>query len=399
VTRGAAAQWLGHDEVDDNPSMSSPIDFEAEGLLDGLAGEERDSRLALLEKLADDGAEIEELRSAVAEGRLALMPLERMLAGRPRYTSSEISELAGVPIDELERQWRSLGLAVPNRDEKVLSREDLESANRMRAILDTGLSSDRLAELGRTIAVAMSQFAAASRQVVATTIADEGGSEDEVSNRLSEAGTGLIPTVGPTLDYVYRRHLREQLRHAMFDVEGEGGVGAVTDAGPIAIGFADLVGFTRLGEQLPPEQLGRVTGRLEEAAGAVVHGPVRLVKLIGDAAMFASSDSTSLLEAILELVETVDSDEEDGYPLLRAGVSYGQAFTRGGDYYGPPVNLASRITEVARPGSVLIDGAAKDHVSEGSYRFSRAGRKSLKGISGSVELYRVRRLETPDHDP
>src|SRR6478735_3452184 len=99
--------------------MSSSIDFEREGLLDGLSGDERESRLALLERLAADGAEVEELRDAIDGGRLALMPLERMLAGRPRYTPEEISELSGVPIDELERQWRSIGLAVPNRDEGV----------------------------------------------------------------------------------------------------------------------------------------------------------------------------------------------------------------------------------------------------------------------------------------
>ena len=147
------------------------------------------------------------------------MPLERMLAGRPRYTPEEISELSGVPIDELERQWRSIGLAVPNRDEAVMSREDLDAANRMRSILDAGLAPEQLAELGRTIAVAMSQFAAASRQVVGGTFVGDGGAEDEVSDRVAEGAGGLIPTVGPTLDYVYRRHLREQLRHAAFDEE------------------------------------------------------------------------------------------------------------------------------------------------------------------------------------
>jgi adenylate cyclase len=374
--------------------VSSPIDFDAEGLLEGLAGDERESRLELLNRLADDGADAEELRDAVEDGRLALLPLERMLAGRPRYTPTEVAELSGVAIDELERQWRSIGLAVPNRDEVVLSREDLEAANRMRAVLDAGLSPEQLAELGRTIAVSMSQFAAASRQVVAGTFVEEGLNEREASDRVSDAVGGLIPVVGPTLDYVYRRHLREQLRHAAFDVEGEDALrgGSLPDAGPIAIGFADLVGFTRLGEQLPPEELGRVTGRLEDVAREVAHGPVRLVKLIGDAAMLASADTTSLLEAMLELVAAMAA-EEDGFPLVRAGVAYGQAFTRGGDYYGPPVNLASRITEYARPGSLLIDSAAREHLEPGDRRLSRVGRKHFKGISSSVELFRVRRSE------
>ena len=167
----------------------------------------------------------------------------------------------------------------------------------------------------------------------------------------------------------------------------------------IAIGFADLVGFTKLGEQLLPEELGRVTGRLEDVARSVAHGPVRLVKLIGDAAMLASADTTALLEAMLELVETMAAEEEE-FPLVRAGIAYGSAFTRGGDYYGRPVNLASRITEAARPGTVLVGPGVREHIEPDDYRISRPVRKHLKGIAGNVELYRVRRLEAePGDDP
>jgi adenylate cyclase len=396
-------------------AMSARIDFAAEGLLNGLDGEERESRLALLERLEADGVELEELRSAVADGRLALLPLERMLSGRPRYTTVEVAERSGVPIEELERQWRSLGLAVPGRDEVVMSGEDLDAADRMREILDTGLDPEQLAELSRTIAAAMSQFAAASRQVVGQIFVGEGGTEGEVSDRVKRGAGGLIPTVGPTLDYVYRLHLREQLRHAAFDEGGEGGVVAgPPDAGPIAIAFADLVGFTKLGEQLPPEDLGRVTGRLEVTAREIAHGPVRLVKLIGDAAMFASADTTALLESLHELVERMGADEDEdgdgegegdegeerdeGMPLIRAGCAYGPAFTRGGDYYGRTVNLASRITDAALPGSVLVSAEVRERADEDAFRFSRARRRHLKGMSGRVELYRCRRRDDGDDE-
>ncbi|MFN8112960.1 MAG: adenylate cyclase regulatory domain-containing protein [Solirubrobacterales bacterium] len=381
--------------------MSEKIDFEAEGLLDGLEGDERESRLSLLGRLADDGCTLQELRSAVADGRLALLPLERMLAGRPRYTPMEVAERSGIPIDELERQWRSIGVAVPDRDEVVLSAEDLDAADRIRGILDAGLDADQLAELSRTIAVAMSQFAAASRQVVGQTFVGDGGNEREVSDRVQEGAGGLIPTVGPTLDYVYRLHLREQLRHAAFDEVAEGTIGgAPPDAGTLAICFADLVGFTKLGEQLPPEELGKITGRLEELARDVSHGPVRLVKLIGDAAMFASSDTDALLDSTHELVERMaEGDEDEELPLIRAGLAYGPVFTRGGDYYGRAVNLASRITETARPGSVLVTAEIRDHADEGEFAFSRARRKHLKGISGSVELFRCRRADADEQTP
>lgn len=378
--------------------MSETIDFEAEGLLDGLEGEERESRLSLLRRLADDGCTLQELHSAVADGRLALLPLERMLSGRPRYTPLQVAERSGVPIDELERQWRSIGVAVPGREDVVLSAADLDAADRIRGILDAGLDPDQLAELSRTIAVAMSQFAAASRQVVGQTFVGEGGTEREVSDRVQKGAGGLIPTVGPTLDYVYRLHLREQLRHAAFDEAADGTAdGAPPDAGTVAVAFADLVGFTKLGEQLPPEELGKITGRLEELAREVSRGPVRLVKLIGDAAMFASSDTDALLDSMHELVERMAEGEEDEeLPLIRAGIAYGPVFTRGGDYYGRAVNLASRITETARPGSVLATAEIRDHADEEEFTFSRARRKHLKGISGSVELFRCRRKGVGD---
>jgi len=381
--------------------MSEKIDFEAEGLLEGLEDDERASRLALLERLASDGCDLDELRSAVTDGRLALLPLERMLSGRPRYTTVEVAERSGVPIDELERQWRSLGVAVPGRDEVVMSADDLAAADRIREVLDAGLDSDQLAELSRTIAVAMSQFAAASRQVVGQTFVGEGGTEGEVSDRVKQGAGGLVPTVGPTLDYVYRLHLREQLRHAAFDEVSDGGiVASPPDAGALAVGFADLVDFTKLGEQLPPEELGRVTGRLEVIAREVSHGPVRLVKLIGDAVMFASADTDALLEAAHELLERMaEGEDEDELPLIRAGCAYGPVFTRGGDYYGRSVNLASRITETARPGSVLVTEEIRDHSASGAFSFSRARRKHLRGVSGSVELYRCRRADPePDED-
>jgi adenylate cyclase len=140
------------------------------------------------------------------------------------------------------------------------------------------------------------------------------------------------------------------------------------------------------------------------------------VKLIGDAAMFASADTTALLESLHELLERMaededggeaegddgveddDEDEDEGMPLIRAGCAYGPAFTRGGDYYGRTVNLASRITDAALPGSVLVSTEVREHADEDAFKFSRARRKHLKGVSGRVELYRCRRREDGDGD-
>jgi len=372
--------------------MAAKIDFEAEGLLEGIDGDERRSRVALLERLSSEGVELDDLRSAVEEGRLAVLPVERLLAGEPRYSIEELAERAGVPIEILERQWRSLGLALPDRREQVLSRDDLEAAHRLRALLDSGLEPEAIAELGRTIAVAMSQLAAASRQVIATTFARPGDTEQELSDRIYEQTRSLIPLVGPTMDYSYRVHLREQLRHAAFAAGALDERTGVPTA-VVTVGFADLVGFTKLGEDLQPEELGHVTGRLEELAREVAVGPVRLVKLIGDAAMLAAPDTGALLEAIHDLLDAM-AEEGEGFPLIRAGVARGPTLSRGGDFYGASVNLASRITGVARPGSVLVSTDVRDACAD-DYRFSRAGGKRLRGI-GTVELFRCRREDEPE---
>jgi adenylate cyclase len=222
--------------------MSETIDFDAEGMLDGLEGSEREDREALLQRLADDGVPPDELRAAAREGRLAVLPVERLLTGRPRYTLVEIAERSGVPVAFLERQLRSVGSGVPGREEKAMSNDDLEAAHRQRALLDSGLDEDQIVELSRTIAVAMSQFAAASRQIMAAAFVQPDDTEREFSERLTDQTRALVPLVGPSLEYVYKMHLREQLNHAVFDAEG-GEAGET-----VAIAFADLVGFTRLGE-------------------------------------------------------------------------------------------------------------------------------------------------------
>ena len=124
---------------------------------------------------------------------------------------------------------------------------------------------------------------------------------------------------------------------------------------------------------------------------------MRLVKLIGDAAMLVGPEPGAVLDAALELVERASREGGD-FPILRAGVASGEAVGRGGDWYGRPVNLASRITDRARPGSVLAAEQVHDAL-EDSYDWSFAGGRRLKGIDGEVKLYRARRLDDSEASP
>jgi adenylate cyclase len=371
--------------------VSGSIDYEGEGLLDGLEGDARAARLELLESLASDGAGLEELRAAVEEGRLALLPVERLLSGSDRLTPDEVAERAGVEREQLDKQWQALGmpLAAESGEEREQTADDLEAAKRVRAFLDAGLDPDALIEMARVMAMSMSQFAAATRQMVSSVFTAPGDSELEVARRFEALAGVLIPMLGPTLEHAYKLQLREQLRHAAVDIEALR-VGQLESSEQMAVAFADLVDFTGLGERLPPEELGQVTGRLGELAGEVARGPVRLVKLIGDAAMLASPDTGALVDAALDLIDAAESEGED-FPGIRAGIACGPVLPRGGDFYGRTVNLASRITGVARPGSLLVSGEVRDALCD-EYRFSDAGHKRLKGIETAGRLFRCRDL-------
>jgi adenylate cyclase len=372
----------------ENPPMPK-IDFEAEGLLEGLDGEAREARLKLLRELAEDGVSLEELREAVAVGRLALLPVERVLTGEGgRYTTREIAEQAGVGLEELQRANAALGVSNPDPDSKSLGEMDLEAAERLRTFREFGLPEDQTLQVARTIGMGTSRIAQANRELFLRSLVEPGDDEYELARRFEAAAKVMVPLLGPLLAYSLQRHLLEQIRS---DVIGAADLasGELSTASEVAVAFADLVDFTKLGERIPVEELGRVATRLEEMASEVARSPVRLVKLIGDAAMLVSPDPRALADAALSLVEAADAEGED-FPPLRAGIAFGSAVGQGGDYYGHPINLASRITEIARPASALASEEAKEAIGDGLH-YSFAGERSLKGIKGGVRLYRVRR--------
>jgi adenylate cyclase len=367
------------------------IDFEAEGLLKGTRGEAREARLELLQELVADGVSLEELRRAVEEDRLALLPVEHVLEAEGRgYTAGEVAKRAGVDEELLRRNRLALGLPDPGPDETAFTDEDVEAAKRMAALREAGLPDEGILEVSRVIGLALAQVAAASRALLAEAALQAGGTEADVGRRLAEGAQKLGPMMGPLLVYVLNLHLREQVRS---DVIGRAEIaaGRLPGAQEVTACFADMVGFTKLGEELPPEELGALTGRLGELARKVADPPVRLVKMIGDAAMLVSSDNDALLDAALGLVEAAE-EEGEGFPSLRAGLARGGALSRAGDWYGRPVNLASRITAIAYPGSVLTSKDVRDAAGD-RYRWSLAGARRLKGIDGQVRLFRARREE------
>ncbi len=364
------------------------IDFEAEGLLDGLEGEARQAREALLRQLAEDGAGLEEMAEAVAAGRLSLLPVERALAGDGRrYTPREIAEIAEIDLDLLRRFSAALGVPYGDPDEPRGTEADLEAARRMKAFREAGLPEEGMLQVARTIGMGTARIADANRELVIRTLAQPGDTEHDLAMRFAAAAEHMMPLIGPTVVHALQANMLEQIRRDVIATAdlASGGIGGTVE---LTVCFADLVEFTRLGEEIPAEELGLVAGRLEEMASAVAEPPVRLVKTIGDAAMLVSAEAEPMVSAAISLINAAEA-EGDEFPLLRAGLASGPTLPQTGDYYGRSVNLASRITGAARPGSVVLDTGTREAAGE-DFAYTYIGERRLKGIDGRTKLFRAR---------
>ncbi|MEA2399444.1 MAG: adenylate cyclase [Thermoleophilaceae bacterium] len=338
---------------------------------------------------------LDELREAIEEHRLTLLPVDQVLGGGGKYALSEVADRADLPLDFLGKQRQALGLPAPDPGEKLFSDEDLEAARDLKRLLDAGIPPDAIHDTARVMGEALARVANASRQVVGRALIRPGDTERGLGLRYAEATTALVPVMAKQLEYVYRVHLREQLRNTMLD-QATLDSGELPGSQEVTVCFADLVGFTKLGEGVAPEELGGVVGKLTEMAGEVAESPVRLVKTIGDAAMIVGPEPVPVVNAALRLVEMAEDAGRD-FPSIRSGVASGAALERAGDYYGSPVNVASRVTGVARPASVLVTGDVHD-AAEDDFRWSSAGRRKLKGVSGQVPLFRARPKGSDESD-
>jgi adenylate cyclase len=371
------------------------MDWESEGFLEGLEGDEREARKDLLDQLTDAGVEIDQLREAVKEDRLALLPAERELGGDCDYTEQDVAKKADVPVEFLREQRRALGLPQVPADAKLFGDPDVEAAEQLKVFIDAGLQPEGVEEVARIVGQSMQRIARAVASLAAESLLKPGDTERDLGLRFAAAARELAPLMGKQLDYVFRTQLREIVRS---EVVGRAQMvsGELPGSELINVAFADLVDFTKMGENVPPDEVGRVAGRLERIAGDIAEPPVRLVKTIGDAAMLVSEETEPLVQATIALIKAAD-EEGDDFPQLRAGIARGDAIGRAGDWYGRPVNVASRVTGVARPGSVLTTQGVRE-AAEDSFHWSFAGKRKLKGISEQLPLHRARLLEDKESE-
>jgi adenylate cyclase len=234
------------------------IDFEQEGLLEGLEGAALDARRDLLEKLSNDGFSLDELREAAGAGRLPMLPIERVLEGDgERLTAAEVAERSGVDRAFLDRFWRALGMARNDPDARVLTESDLEAARRMRIFREAGLPDDQLIEITRVLSRSMATVASAVGTVFGDAFVEAGDNERDLALRYAEASQALVPMLGPVLEHALNIQQRSLVRANAVDEESLAR-GQLAQGAEVAVCFADLVGFTRLGESVEAAELGAV---------------------------------------------------------------------------------------------------------------------------------------------
>jgi adenylate cyclase len=367
----------------DDPRMNEETDFEREGLLEGVDGNEREARLDLLRQLSDAGVPLDTLKRACDEGRLALLPVELVFSGDLRYTVDEVLEKSGLDREFLRRDMLALGLPLPGGDEPAFSESDLEAFRGLKQLLDAGFPEERVLELARLAGRSAAQLAEASLENFARVFLRPGDTERDVGLRFAEMARSLTPSLGPLTETPLRRHILELVRREVIG-RAEIMAGELPGAREVTIAFADLVGFTHLSAQTSAEQVGDLAGRLERLAGEVAEPPVRLIKLIGDEAMLAAPEPAPLVDATKTLVAAAADD--DSLPQLRAGVASGSALNRSGDWYGHPVNMASRLTGAAEPSSLLATDPVASATGE-DFAWTPAGMRRLKGIEEPVRVF------------
>jgi adenylate cyclase len=330
------------------------------------------------------GFDPELIADAEETGTAELLAIDGLvLPERGKLTLAELADKVGAEPDAIRVLWRSLGFVEPVEDDRIFTKTDVRILKNLIGLTRSGVVEPEVAlQLGRVLGQSMALVATAVIDATEAQAAEHREQEEDDESVLAGRAGDILPFLSEAVDYTFRRHLRAAARRRVdlaTLVEGSGQV----------IGFADLVRFTQLSQHLEDHELARVVGRFDDLVHEVaVEHEGRIVKMIGDAAMFTVVDPAHGAMIALEISEAVAA--EPGLGSVRVGLGYGPILSRDGDLYGPVVNLASRLVGVGRAGAVNISHEMRDSIA-GDPRFAMRslGEKSLKGI-GNARVYRLR---------
>lgn len=344
------------------------------------------------------GVPAETIDEAEAAGTAELLAIDAVVVPeRAKLTIDELAAKVGIDVDDVRLFWRGLGFVDVPEGERSFNKRDVAILKSLVALARNGLIDPELAlQVARVLGVSMAQVATAlvdaseSRSGVRRRDHSDTESDGDEASGASMVDAGplavragdILPFMSEVIDYSFRRHLRAAARRRIL-------VAATFDGVTEVIGFADLVRFTELSSQLDERELAALIGRFDELVNLTVvrHGG-RVVKMIGDAAMFSVVEPDAAALIALELSEAAARD--DVLPGLRIGMANGPVVARDGDLYGPVVNTASRLVTIGRAGAINVSQGVRDALA-GDRRFAlrSLGDRHLRHI-GEVRVYRLR---------
>lgn len=315
----------------------------------------------------------------------ALEDVESYLLGEePTLTRLDVAERAGVPIEVAEELWRLLGFPRHSDEERAFTPADVDALRLTHDLMELGiLSPDRMVALTRTWGRSFARLAEWQVGLLAEVAVESG---EDPAAALPPLAREVLSRVDDLQSWVWRRHLAGAANRLL----ATGGAGTMAE---MAVVFVDIVGYTSRSRNLSESELVRWLEAFETEASqlAVEHGG-RIIKSIGDEVLIVADDVVSAVEIAVELTRRGE-DDDDEFPRVRAGLAYGEVVARLGDVFGPVVNIASRLTTAARPGSVLVDEGAyralsgeghdddADESSTAAYSLRRVRRLSVKGYA------------------
>lgn len=318
-----------------------------------------------------------------------------ILGGRPRYTSEDLLERTDVPESVARAMWRAMGFP-DSHGARIFTDGDLAALDTVAELLDRGLLDDSVAvtvarALGQTTArLADWQVEALGRALVdrgeisPEDLAGEphdGLSDREALRVVLDRAEALLPAMQDLLVHVWRRHVAAVMERRLAQAEES----AESEASVV---FADLVGFTRLARQLEDADLARVIDGFEMVCSDVVaEFGGHLIKMVGDEVLFTTDDALTAAHAAFAL--HAGAERHPDLPELRIGIATGPVLRRMGDVFGATVNLASRLTALARPGTTRVDAmTARDLSSDSAIVIRQTAPRRVRGV-GVVRSFEV----------
>ena len=309
--------------------------------------------------------------------------LEAALLGAPcELDRDEVAGLARIDEREARGLWTAMGFAEVPPGEKAFTHLDVEALQNALALRDLGVvDNDTLLVLARSMGQGLARMAEAQVDIF------RGLSDGTTLDEATLAAADVLPRLEKIVVHIWRRQFAAATARALV---------AATEDGQLllAVGFVDLVDFTRSTQQWDVSTLERLLERFEsETSLRVTQVGGQVVKTLGDAVLYVCDDPGAAVEVALQTVEAHAADEE--LPEVRAGVALGPVLVRLGDVFGQPVNIASRLTEQARPRTVLVDERTSQALADdGSYDLQRLRRRSVRGYR-SLTPYLLRRVGAP----